>query len=998
MSNAPARDMPLSPDLLARLDTDDTAAGLAELEGAGLDTVGAAEQLTGAALTQAESSPASAAHWLALAEFLAVRLGEQPGLQAQIAYAQARLRLRAGDLGEAEKLIRQSQSLWQTVGAAPQVARSYLGLTQILTMQGRYAEAEQAILAAIAGLPAGSPSQAQARINLANLLRRQERHGEALLEYSAAQAIYTEQLGVSQSNGDSTGAAQMQGALARLAVNQANALMYLDRPDEAETALLDASARFAQAADSLNQGRTFTNLGTLYLRTGRYSQALTSLQQAASQLLGEGTLAELSAEHLRQADILFLERANVYVALNLIPEAIEELEQAIRLFEKTQQPYELGQSYYSLGLLRLHNDQPALAQTALESAKERFVELGNEYWQNRVVLALTGLAFRQGKVGEASTQMADLLAKNGYAPQSAQSWDTTLRVEARLLKIHLALAQNDLTAAQNAAVEAAILLGVDDSAAVAGGGTTATLPHLRLQCEHLRGCIALAAGQPEQAIAYFQRAIGLLESQRISLPLEEFKTAFLEDKRDIYSDLIFSVLARGGEDGDARIALAFAIGEQARARALLDRLLAAGEGAEVEDESHAQQAQSLRSQLHWLYNQLLDGQDEAQLAARRQEIQVKEAALQRVEWKRTPTPLLRQTEAVDLATFQAALEPDQQAIVYFVGQPSVPALGRAAHTTGDGEVMAFVIDRQSARLVRNLTSPGRLGELAAELRFQLGRIELGPVYAERHRERLLAGVRAVLGEIYRLLVAPLAADLWAERLLLIPHGALHQIPLHSLWDGQGYLLERFECSYAPSASLATHNRRRQTTQPGAYHSWAGLALTDSAIPAARREVEQAARHFDESQLFVDGDASLDGLRAASRADVLHLATHGLFRPDNPFFSALKLADGWIDVREIYRLPLAARLVVLSACESGVGRVRGGDEVIGLARGFLGAGAHSLVVSLWNVHDESAADLTVRFYTHLQAGHTPAAALRVAQQRAISDGLHPYFWAHFLVIG
>lgn len=993
MSNGPLGDAPLTPHLLERLDNDDTAAGLAELERAGLDSIAAAEQLTAAALERAESAPESAAHWLALAEVLRARLGGQPALQAQIAYAQARLRLRAGDWEGAEALIRQAQSLWQRVGAAAPIARSYLGLTQILTMQGRYAEAESAIQSAIAGLPAGSPQQAQARINLANLLRRQERHSAALLEYSAAQTIYAEQLRAALANADSGGAAQIQAALARLAVNQANALMYLDRPAEAEAALHDASERFAQAGDSLNQGRTFTNLGTLYLRTGRYSQALAALQQAANQLLGETLLAELSPERLRQADVLFLERANVYVALNLIPEAIEELEQAIRLFEKTQQPYELGQSYYSLGLLRLRNGQASLAQAALESAADRFTHLANGYWQNRVALAQAGLTFRQGAVTEARKQVAALLAQSSQATAPAQAWDSSLRVETWLLETHLALAQNDVAAAQNAAAHAASLLSVDGVGAAAAGFA---LPHLRLQWEHLEGCIALAADRPDQAIAHFHRAIGMLESQRVSLPLEEFKTAFLEDKRDIYSDLIFSVLARAGQDEEPAVAQAFAIGEQARARALLDRLLAAGEGTESGDDSNAHQAQLLRTQLHWLYNQLLDGQDDAQLTARRQEIQAQEAALQRVEWKRTP--LLRQTEAVDLPAFQAALQPDQQAVVYFVGQPSIPALGRAAHTAGDGEVMAFVIDRQTARLVRNLASPDRLGELAAELRFQLGRIELGWVYVERHRERLMAGARAVLAEMYRLLVAPLADRLWAARLLLIPHGLLHRIALHGLWDGERYLLERFECSYAPSASLATHSRQRQANRPDAYHSWAGLALTDPAIPAARREVQQAARHFADSRVFVDADASRQGLQAAASADVLHLATHGLFRPDNPFFSALKLADGWIDVREIYRLPLAARLIVLSACESGVGRVRGGDEVIGLARGFLGAGAHSLVVSLWNVHDESAADLTDRFYAHLQAGHTPAAALRVAQPMAIAGGLHPYFWAPFLVIG
>jgi len=137
-------------------------------------------------------------------------------------------------------------------------------------------------------------------------------------------------------------------------------------------------------------------------------------------------------------------------------------------------------------------------------------------------------------------------------------------------------------------------------------------------------------------------------------------------------------------------------------------------------------------------------------------------------------------------------------------------------------------------------------------------------------------------------------------------------------------------------------------------------------------------------------------------DVLHLATHGLFRPDNPFFSVLKLADGWVDVRTLYQLRLAARLVVLSACESGAGQVRGGDEVIGLARGFLAAGAQTLLVSLWNVHDATSAWLMDHFYRALVTpsarGESAADALRAAQCAAIRTGQHPYFWASFLVIG
>jgi CHAT domain-containing protein len=212
-------------------------------------------------------------------------------------------------------------------------------------------------------------------------------------------------------------------------------------------------------------------------------------------------------------------------------------------------------------------------------------------------------------------------------------------------------------------------------------------------------------------------------------------------------------------------------------------------------------------------------------------------------------------------------------------------------------------------------------------------------------------------------------------------------------------LERFELSYAPSASIAV--RTRPPYPVAEWRSLAALALTDPAIPAARLEVERVAACFPQAQLFLDESADLAGLQSAARsADVLHIATHGRFRPDNPYFSMLQLADGWVDVRSLYRLPLAARLVVLSACESGAGGVGGGDEVIGVARGFLAAGARSLVASLWNVHDATTATLMADFYAALlnAAATGPAGALRLAQLRAARQEQHPFYWASFFVIG
>jgi CHAT domain-containing protein len=275
-------------------------------------------------------------------------------------------------------------------------------------------------------------------------------------------------------------------------------------------------------------------------------------------------------------------------------------------------------------------------------------------------------------------------------------------------------------------------------------------------------------------------------------------------------------------------------------------------------------------------------------------------------------------------------------------------------------------------------------------------------------------VQDALHKLYQLLVAPLQNLLTTERLLVIPFGLLHLIPFHALWDGTGYWLEHKELAYVPSASIAVHKQRENNKRNGddaPLRSFSGLAPFDERIPQAQAEIETAAAYFEHSLLYCGDEATIANLASSAAAsDVLHLATHGLFRPDNSFFSALKLADGWLDVREIYRLKLAAKLVVLSACESGVGDVRAGDEVVGLARGFLAAGAHQIIASLWNVHDQSAARLMDFLYSKLQgfplagAGDVsckpmrPAAALRAAQLDAMRRGDHPYFWASFFAIG
>jgi CHAT domain-containing protein len=136
---------------------------------------------------------------------------------------------------------------------------------------------------------------------------------------------------------------------------------------------------------------------------------------------------------------------------------------------------------------------------------------------------------------------------------------------------------------------------------------------------------------------------------------------------------------------------------------------------------------------------------------------------------------------------------------------------------------------------------------------------------------------------------------------------------------------------------------------------------------------------------------------------VHIASHGEFSADAPLLSRLKLAkddrnDGMLSVSEIYGLRLNANLVMLSACETGLGSVSNGDDVVGLTRGFLYAGAQNVVGSLWEVDDDATAELAKLMYVSMKAGTSVAKSLSQAQDQLIKKKPHPFFWAAFINTG
>jgi CHAT domain-containing protein len=343
-----------------------------------------------------------------------------------------------------------------------------------------------------------------------------------------------------------------------------------------------------------------------------------------------------------------------------------------------------------------------------------------------------------------------------------------------------------------------------------------------------------------------------------------------------------------------------------------------------------------------------------------------------------------------LAEIQRGLAGDTLALVY-----------AAAHD----DLLLFALSRHGVAHYRL----GSLKEMEAARqawrasieRFLWLQAQMGSAYVERHRQSLLAAALEPAQVLYRTLLAPARAHLERyPRLVIVPDAGLHYLPFQALHDGTRYLAESHVVSYTPSLTALDFCRQ---LRPGSQGRMLVMAYSvGGRLPAVVAEARAIAPLFPEATLCCEEEARRPVLvEGSGEYEVVHLATHSRFRADSPLFSSLELADEPLWVYDVYNLRLRASLVTLSACDTGQGRLRG-QELLGLTRGFLAAGAASVLVSLWAVDDRSTAALMRAFYGRLQSGLNRAGALQAAQESMLrSDTLawrHPAHWAAFCLVG
>jgi CHAT domain-containing protein len=253
-----------------------------------------------------------------------------------------------------------------------------------------------------------------------------------------------------------------------------------------------------------------------------------------------------------------------------------------------------------------------------------------------------------------------------------------------------------------------------------------------------------------------------------------------------------------------------------------------------------------------------------------------------------------------------------------------------------------------------------------------------------------------LEALYRELIEPIRERLQAKHLVFVPHGPLHFLPFHALRNGEEYLCDAFTISYAPSATLfGLCQEKPVPDHPGSLV----LGIPDERAPLILSEVQTIATLLSGSELLVGPHATAGLLRERGpKTGLLHIATHGTYRQDNPMFSGINMGDGYLNLYDLYQMRLGAKLVTLSGCATGMNFVSDGDELLGLQRGLFCAGASSLLLSLWDVHDESTAQLMQEFYKAYIATDDMAASLQTAMRKLRSQNPHPYFWAPFVLAG
>jgi CHAT domain-containing protein len=789
-------------------------------------------------------------------------------------------------------------------------------------------------------------------INLGNVYHRQDRFEEAISQYERA---YEGLLPYK----DAEGVAVVLSNMAMCLISLNDFPRSLDCYKKAR----EACERYGMP---LLRDQADYNIAYLYYFRGEYSCAI-------EMLFATRRACELSGDAYHFA-LCHLDLSEIYLELNLSEEAREIAHEGFLRFEKLGMGYEAAKTLANGAIAYGQQGKTVHALELFTKARAMFASEKNLVWPWLLDLYQGLLLFHEGRYFEARRLCAGAAKFFDQSPLPGKS------ALAHLLLARIALQVGELPAAQSET----------DAAIAKISGLQA--PVLAYQTHFLRGQLAQTRGDRPAAYSAYQEARKSLEALRSRLHAEELKISFVKNRLQVYEALVDLHLS--GDSGGSSAEEAFSCIEAAKSRSMTEMIFQSGQSLPLGDSGQSElvrRIRDLREELNWYYHRIELEQLRPEEASVKRLQQLQEKALAHEnELLRTLRELpaherqnatLESPADFSLEELQAAIPVDSALIEYY--------------STGD-RLVAAVVTRNSIE-IKPITVFSRVVHFLHLLRFQLSKFRMGETYTQRFAEPLLQATQSHLEALYVELIAPLRPLLGnAKHLIFVPHGPLHFLPFHALKNGDAYLCDTHTISYAPSATVFALCQEKPASDLSASLV---LGIPDDRAPQILDEVQSVASILPSAELFLGDQASTDVLKTkGSRSALLHVATHGTYRQDNPMFSGIRLGDGYLNLYDLYQMRLSARHVTLSGCATGMNFVAAGDELLGLQRGLFCAGASSLLLSLWDVHDSSTSQLMQSFYRGFIETGDMAASLQSAMKQLRQQNPHPYFWAPFVLVG
>ncbi|MDO8446274.1 MAG: CHAT domain-containing protein [Deltaproteobacteria bacterium] len=762
----------------------------------------------------------------------------------------------------------------------------------------------------------------------------------------------------------------------------------LSRFDEALKAYKEALSIFKGLGNTENTAKVLLDIGLVYEQEGEYESARTNYLEGIKiaggikdkTVFSRGNLylanvawhtgdyqeafryqriALTTAEELkdRKQEAMAHNLAGLtYMNLGMLEKALDSLSRSLAISTETGDKLDAAAAYNNIGIVQRELGNLEKSIESFKSALAIDSELKTK-WGMAYDMRNLGISYeRMGRLKEALESLSSSLSLSREIGERKNEGMTLYSLGMLYLK------KGKIDEAAMSLKEASII------------GREVNLPEVIWRSLKAQAAMLIQKNKPADAYMELKEAITVVEKMRGRIKVDEYKTGFLENKTDLYEEMVLLLLRMG------RVEEAFNYAERARSRNFIDML----GNQKVNLKSVASQRllemeRNLRSRIENL-------EERARGNAALQEELTKarkgyEALLIEIKEESPELSSFVTVEPPTLLDIQKTIPKDTSLLEYMV--------------TKDGIVIWTI---GSSRIESTIVPVGRETLKEKVVRYR----EMMESVTPLEKESL---------ELYNLLVKPVEQLIDGTKYIgIIPHDVLHYLSFSSLFDGKQYLIEAHPIFYSPSASVLKMIVDRNVGATGRMPIQRLLVvgnpdLGDAAydLPFAEREAGSIGREYEGSELLLRKEATETRVKEdIGKFNGVHFASHGVYDSATPLFSTLKLTrddanDGNLTANEVFSLNLKASLIIMSACQTGLGKLTTGDEIIGLNRAFIYAGAPSVISTLWRVNDAASAMIVKRFYRSYK-NNDLAESLRLAQMAAKEYYPHPAYWAGFGLTG